>query len=89
MTNKKGDKTGDKERMKGDKADTVTNKKGDKKGDKRKQKGDKADTVTNKKGDKRDKPDRRWTRADTFRTGNRTCLGRQRPHGRQMNRNAA
>ena len=47
MTHKKEDKTADKERMKGDKADTVTNKKGDK----RKQKGDQADTVTNKKGD--------------------------------------
>ena len=46
MTHKKGDKTGDKERMKGDKADTMTNKKGDKNGDKkgikRRQKGDKS-----------------------------------------------
>ena len=50
MTHKKGDKTGDKEGMKGDKADTVSNKKADKKGDKRIQKGDKTDTVTNKKG---------------------------------------
>ena len=53
MTHKKVDKTGDKERMKGDKADTLTNKKGDKKGDKTghkgREKGDKADTMTNKK----------------------------------------
>ena len=46
MTHKNGDKTGDKERMKGDKADTMTNEKGDK----RRQKGDKTDAMTNKKG---------------------------------------
>ena len=35
VTNKKGEKTGDKKKQKEDKADTMTNKKGDKKGDKR------------------------------------------------------
>ena len=38
MTHKKGDKTRDKARVKGDKADTMTNKNGEKKGDKRRQK---------------------------------------------------
>ena len=33
MTNKKGDKTGDKRKQKGNKVDTMTNKKGDKTGD--------------------------------------------------------
>ena len=47
MTNKKGDKKGDKRKH------TITNKKGDKNENKRKQKGDKADTMTDKKGDKR------------------------------------
>ena len=55
MTHKKGDKTGDKERMKGDKADTVTNKKGDtvtnKKGDQGRQAGRKADTLSGSKAD--------------------------------------
>ena len=33
MTNKKGDKTGDTRKQKGDNADTMTHKKGDKTGD--------------------------------------------------------
>ena len=48
MTNNKGDKTGDKEKQREDKADTMINKKEDK----RQKKGDKTDTMTNKKGDK-------------------------------------
>ena len=85
MTHKKGDKTGDKERMKGDKADTVTNKKGDK----RKQKGDKADTVTNKKGDQERQAGRKadtlsGSKADTLRKHLEpltvTCLGKYRNH---------
>ena len=42
MTNKKGDKTGDKESENGDTADTMTNKKGDKTGET----GRKAETLS-------------------------------------------
>ena len=65
----------DKERQKGDKADTMTNKKENKQGDKRKQKGDKADTVTNKQGDK--KGDKRKTRRTQRPTRRETQEGRQ------------
>ena len=54
----KRDKSGDKGRQKGDKADIVTNKEHKNK-EKRRQKGDKADTV---KGDKETKANRRETR---------------------------
>ena len=75
MTHKKGDKTGDKQRMKGDKADTVTNKKGD--------------TVTNKNADQGRQARRKadtlsGSKADTF--GKHlepltvTCLGKCRNH---------
>ena len=53
MTNKKGDKKGEKRKQKGDKTDTITNKKGDKTDTMTNKKGDKTDTMTNKKGDKR------------------------------------
>ena len=49
VTNKKGDKTGDKGRQQARKADTMTNKERNKKGDKGKQQGHKADTVTREK----------------------------------------
>mgnify|MGYP007029313107 CR=1 FL=1 len=67
MTHKKGDKTGDKERMKGDKADTVTNKKGDQ----GRQAGRKADTLSGSKAD---------TFGKHLKPLTVTCLGKCRNH---------
>ena len=152
MTNKKGDKKGDKRKQKGDKTDTMTHKKRDKTGDEERMKGDKADTretrretkgnkadtvtnkkgdtVTNKKGDQQRQAGRKpdtlsGSKADTLRKHFEpltiSCLGKYRnhlenkrmemlergkgrtpavqapnwktkvnkPHGKQMNRNAA
>ena len=67
MTHKKGDKTGDKERMKGDKADTVTNKKGDQE----RQAGQKADRLSGSKAD---------TLRKHLEPLAVTCLGKYRNH---------
>ena len=67
MTHKKGDKTGDKQRMKGGKA--VTNKKGDT--EERREARGKADTLSGSKAD---------TFGKHFEPPTVTCLGKCRNH---------